>query len=79
MTGRRKTGARRALAVLLALGGVGMALAAAGPEAAAAAVLPQREVPLLERMLLGESALLARWADGLAAAAYRRAARGHPR
>ncbi len=69
MTGRRKTGARRALAVLLALGGVGMALAAAGPEAAAAAVLPQREVPLLERMLLGESALLARWADGLAAEA----------
>lgn len=67
MTGRRKTGARRALAVLLALGGVGMALAAAGPEAAAAAVLPQREVPLLERLLLGESALLARWADGLAA------------
>ena len=66
MTGRRKTGARRALAVLLALGGVGMALAAAGPEAAAAAVLPQREVPLLERMLLGESALLARWADDLA-------------
>ncbi len=65
MTGRRKRGARRALAVLLALGGAGMALAAAGPEAAAAAALPQREVPLLERLLLGESALLARWADGL--------------
>ncbi len=78
MTGRRKTGARRALAVLLALGGVGMALAAAGPEAAAAAVLPQREVPLLERMLLGESALLARWADGLAAEAAPPAAQAEP-
>lgn len=78
MTGRRKTGARRALAVLLALGGVGMALAAAGPEAAAAAVLPQREVPLLERMLLGESALLARWADGLAAEAAPPAAQADP-
>lgn len=78
MTGRRKTGARRALAVLLALGGVGMALAAAGPEAAAAAVLPQREVPLLERMLLGESALLARWADDLAPGAAPPAAPADP-
>lgn len=78
MTGRRKTGARRALAVLLALGGVGMALAAAGPEAAAAAVLPQREVPLLERMLLGESALLARWADDLAPGAAPPAAQADP-
>lgn len=65
MTGRRKTGARRALAVLLALGGLGLSLAAAGPEAAAAAALPQRGPDPLERLLLGESALLARWADGL--------------